>query len=393
VNSGLWNSYPQIAVAVVLLVATGLMVKSFRNLISQPWGFATDQRLVFNVAFSDRLRPDHAARTAYLDQALEKLRALPGVISATATTPDVVSFGRNLAAVTPQGSTPPAARGYFLINHRLVTPGYFRDSGMRIVRGRDLADTDRADGQKVAVITETFAKNFWPGEDPIGKTIKRGRADDPRPPYVVVGVVADIRGTVDSTDGDLPGLWFLPYAQNPNYLTNNLTFVLHTHVPPESLQAAARAALGKVDAQIAPYEFNTLSRMVDDTYVEDRFALLLGPLEFLSAREGCRDCSGSPDCVHPQEGYRYPRVSARSPRRLTRPDADEGGRASASAHRTLRRSFARNISRADVSEQVAMALGWGNRLCHRFHLPGPLLTTVLRLTPTWGAGWAAARVP
>ena len=265
----------EIAVAVVLLVATGLMVKSFRHLISQPWGFATEQRLTFNVTFSDRLRPEHAARTAYVDQVLEKLRALPGVVSATATTPDLVSFGRNLAAVTPQGSTPPAARGYFLINHRMVAPGYFTDSGITIVRGRAIDATDRPDGPKVAVVSETFAKNFWPGQDPIGKTIKRGRPNDPRPPYIVVGVAADIRGTVDSTDGELPGLWYLPYAQNPNYLANDVTFVVHSRVPPESLQDAVRAELGQVDPTIAPYEFNTLARLVDDTYVEDRFALLL----------------------------------------------------------------------------------------------------------------------
>ena len=265
----------EVAVAVVLLVATGLLVKSFRALLDQPWGFDLEQRLTFNVAFSARLRPEHAARVTYLEQALEKLRALPGVVSATATTPDLVAFGRNLAAVTPQGSTPPEARGYFLINHRLVTPGYFQDSGIPIVRGRALDATDRVDGQKVAVVSETFAKNFWPGQDPIGKSIKRGRPNDPRPPYVVVGVAADIRGTVDATDGNLPGLWYLPYAQNPNYLSDDVTFVVHTRVPPASLQSAVRAEMAKVDRNLAPYEFNLLTRLVDDTYVEDRFSLLL----------------------------------------------------------------------------------------------------------------------
>jgi putative ABC transport system permease protein len=265
----------EIAVAVVLLVATGLTIKSFRNLVTEPWGFATDNRLSFSVSFSARLRPEHADRVAYIDQALERLRAMPGVISATATTPDLVSFGRNLAAITPQDTTPPEPRGYFLVNHRMAVPGYFRDAGIRIVRGRAFDETDRLDGQKVAVISESFAKRFWPGQDPIGKTIKRGRANDQRPPFLVIGVFADVKGEIDSVDGDVPGLWYLPYAQNPTYLANDIVFVVHSQQPAETLQPLIRAELAKVDGAIAPYGFDTLERLVDDTYVQGRFALLL----------------------------------------------------------------------------------------------------------------------
>ena len=265
----------EIAVAVVLLVATGLMLKSFDHLVNEPWGFDVKNRLTFNVTFSPRLRPEHADRVAYIDQALARLRALPGVISATATTPDLVSFGRNLAAVTPQGSTPPEARGYFLVNHRLAVPGYFRAAGIPIVRGRAIDETDLPGGQKVAVVSESFAKHFWPGADPIGKTIKRGRANDPRPPFLVVGVFAEVKGLTDSTDGDLPGLWYLPYAQNPNYLTDDVVFVVHSQQAPDTLTAAVRTELARIDPNIATYGFSTLERQADDTYVEARFALLL----------------------------------------------------------------------------------------------------------------------
>jgi len=265
----------EIAIAVVLLVATGLMLRSFEHLVREPWGFELGNRLTFNVTFSPRLRAEHAERTAYVDQALERLRALPGVISATATTPDLVEFGRNLAAVTPQDSTPPAARGYFLVNHRLTVPGFFRDSGIRIVRGRAIDDTDRPDGPKVAVISESFARHFWPGEDPIGKTVRRGRATDPRPPFTVVGVFADVKGVIDSTDGDLPGLWYVSYAQNPNYTTENVVFVVHTAPAPDSLTSAVRTELARVDPNVATYGFATLESLADDTYVEARFALLL----------------------------------------------------------------------------------------------------------------------
>ena len=118
----------EIAVAAVLLTATGLVVRSFRNLVGRGWGFETENRLAFGVTFSERLRPEHAQRVGYLEEALRRLRALPGVVSATATTPDVVNLGRGLAAITPEGTVPPPGRGYFLVNHRMVVPGTSRTS-------------------------------------------------------------------------------------------------------------------------------------------------------------------------------------------------------------------------------------------------------------------------
>lgn len=265
----------EIAVASVLLVGSFLMVKSFRNLVALDWGFESKDRIAFGVTFSNQLRPEHAQRVAYIEQALERLRAIPGVSSATSTTPDLISLGRNLAGLTPEGSTPPEARGYFLIGHKMVSPGYFRDLGVPIVAGRPLGETDRADAPKVAVVSETFARHFWPRQSAIGKTIRRGRANDPRPPYVVVGVARDVHAVTDATDGDIPGSWYVPYAQNPNMLSSNVTFVVQSSLDPETLQPTIRAELGRIDPAIAPYDFNTLERLIADSRVEDRFGLIL----------------------------------------------------------------------------------------------------------------------
>jgi predicted permease len=265
----------EIAVAAVLLAATAFVVQSFRNLVEQPWGFATEDRLAFGVTFSDRLRPEHPQRVAYVEQALDRLRALPEVVSATATTPDIVNLGRGLAAITPEGATPPASRGYFLVNHRMVFPGYFEASSIPIVKGRGIEERDRPEGQRVAVVSETFARRHWPGLDPIGRWIKRGRPDDPRPPYLVVGVARDVKGVVDPTDGDVPGLWYLSYAQNAGFLANDLTFVVHARVPPASLEKAVRQAMASVDPGIAPYSFDTVEGLTGHSYVQDRFAALL----------------------------------------------------------------------------------------------------------------------
>jgi predicted permease len=265
----------EIGVAAVLLTATGLVVRSFHNLVREDWGFATENRLVFGVTFSAHLRPEHARRVGYVEEALERLRALPGALSATATTPDIVNLGRGLAGITPQGTVPPPGRGFFLVNHRMVFPGYFEASGIPIVRGRAIERTDIEGHQRVAVVSETFARRHWPGLDPIGRTIKRGRPDDPRPFYVVVGVAADVKGVADPTDGDVPGVWYLSFAQNPGFLTDDVTFVVHTRVAPETLERPVRQALGGVDPTVAPYQFTTVARMTENSYVEDRFATLL----------------------------------------------------------------------------------------------------------------------
>lgn len=265
----------EVAIAVVLLVATALMIRSFTNLVDERWGYGTDNRLVMDVTFTDRLRPEHEERAQYVEQAIERLRVLPGVRSAYATTPHQMYPASSLAAITPEGSSPPEPRGYLLTYHRMVFPGYFKDSGIPIVKGRAINESDRAEGQKVAVVSEAFASRVWPGMDPVGKTIKRGRADDPRPPYLVVGVAADRKAIVDPDDGDVIGQWYLPYVQNPNYLGGTITFVLETAVAPEALESQARAALAKVDPTIAASNFNTLERLVDASYTNDRFAALL----------------------------------------------------------------------------------------------------------------------
>lgn len=265
----------EVAVASLLLVGTGFMVRSFSNLIQEQWGYRTARSLVLDVSFTNRLRPEHPQRVDYVERALEQLRALPGVKSAYATTPHQMFPAFSLAAVTPEGTTPPEPQGFYITYHRMVFPGYFRDAGISILAGRPIDETDRADGPRVVVVSETFAKRMWPGQNPIGKTIKRGRATDPRPPYLVVGVAADRKAIIDRDDGDVVGQWYVAYAQNPRFLADTVTFVLETGPAPESLQSAARAALTRVDPAIAASNFNTLENLVDETYANDRFALLL----------------------------------------------------------------------------------------------------------------------
>ena len=263
----------EIAVALVLLVATSLMARSFGRLVTRPWGLAVENRAAFNVGFSERVRPEHAQRVDYAERAVERLRALPGVTAVTATNSHPLD--PNLAAITPEGSQPPVSPGFFTTRFRLVFPGYFQEMKIPLLRGRAIDRTDRANGALVAVISESLANRFWPGQDPLGKRIKRGRFDGTRPWIEIIGVVADTRVIDNGNFNEVIGHWYLPYTQHPNYVTDNLNITLEASVNPESLQPAVRAALTQIDAGIAPYEFYNYERTIGETYLQDRFALLL----------------------------------------------------------------------------------------------------------------------
>lgn len=264
----------EIAVALALLVATTLMVRNFGDLVSQAWGLSVDNRAAFNVSFSERVRPEHAQRVDYAQRAVERLRALPGVSAVTASNSHPLD--PNLAAISPEGSQPPVSPGFFTSRFRLVFPGYFQEMKIPLLRGRAIEPTDQADGALVAVISESLAKHFWPGQDPLGKRIKRGPIDGPRPWIEIIGVVQDTRAIDNGSQlNEAIGHWYLPYVQHPGYSTDTLNITLAASVNPESLQRAVRAALSEIDAGIAPYQYYNYDRTIGESYLQDRFALLL----------------------------------------------------------------------------------------------------------------------
>lgn len=266
----------EIAVALVLLVGAGLLADHFRALVAERWGFATGNRLTFNIAV-DRLYPTGEARTRVLDNALAEFRALPGVRSATVTLPHPLNSARQLISNNPAGATPPEPRGFHLAYLRGVVPGYFSTVGQTLLRGRDIADTDNAGAPPVCIVNESFARRYWPGQDAVGQRVKWGRLDGARPWFTVIGVAADTRIVEDPNDGEVNGTLHLPLAQILAASTtfNEFTFVLETAVAPRSLENAVRAALARVDPRLAAYEMLTVEEAAAQTRVTERFALTL----------------------------------------------------------------------------------------------------------------------
>jgi putative ABC transport system permease protein len=267
----------ELAVAAALLMVSITATQYFRKLIHEPWGFETSDRLIFNVAQSDSLFPTATAKQQSLNGALDHLKALPGVKNVTVTVPSPMHAPRDLVSCNPEGATPPEPRGYHLAYLRAALPGYFPASGPALLRGRDFLETDNGNSPPVCIVSQAFAKRFWPDQDPVGKRVKWGRLDGPRPWLTVVGVVGDMKAIADPQDGEVVGMLARPLAQlmaASSYQLDELTFVVQgSGVLPN--EATIRTALARADLRLAPYELVSLSEAASQSRTTERFVFVL----------------------------------------------------------------------------------------------------------------------
>ena len=261
----------ELAVAAALLMASITATQYFRKLVEQPWGFTTQGRTIFQTTLGDRFFADDAAKGRAIDATLAELRALPGVKDASVTMPSPMEAPRNLLSCNPEGAPVPEPRGYHLAYLRAAIPGYFKTAGQALLRGREFAATDTAESPAVCIVSEGFARRFWPGEDPIGKRVKWGRIDGPRPWLTVVGVVPDMKAIADPRDGEVVGMIARPLAQMLG-MEDEMTFVLKAENVGES---AIRAALARADSRLAAYNIVSLDEAARRSRTTERFIFTL----------------------------------------------------------------------------------------------------------------------
>lgn len=264
----------EIAVAAVLLVGSLTLTQYFRTVVNEPWGFATKERLIFNAMYSDRLFGSVEGRARAINRTLADVRALPGVRSASVTVPSPMEAARDLIGCTPDGSHPPEPRGSFLAYMRATEPGYFKTLGQPLLRGRDFTAQDGGDSMG-CIVNEGFARRFWPGQDPLGRRIKQGRLDGPRPWLTVIGVVGDTKAIADPQDGEVVGTLFMPLPRGLAAGDEEMTFVLETTGSPSALESAARGAVARGDDRLAAYEVVSLEAAAADSWVTERFLFIL----------------------------------------------------------------------------------------------------------------------
>src|SRR5436190_5519937 len=249
----------QVAFAFVLLVGAGLLLASFRQVLAVNPGFRADGVLTASISLP-RARYNDEATAAFTNEALPRLRPLPGVGAAGAT--DTIPFGANNSdsVIFAEGYQMKPGESVISPRQIVVSPGYFEAIGARLVRGRFFDARDNAPAPKAIIVDETLARRFWPGQDPIGRRmylptdINNLLAVTDRTEWLhVVGVIADIT-LHDLTEGrKTVGEYYLATEQrNPR----NLTFALRTPDDPSTLGGGVRRVVADHDRELP--QFDTL---------------------------------------------------------------------------------------------------------------------------------------
>jgi putative ABC transport system permease protein len=270
----------EVAVAVPLLVGAGLMIQSFTRLQRVKLGFRPDHLITMHLDLSPKKFPDYRQRVVIDRRILEGVKNLPGVVSAGTTTNLPLTQFISYDAVFSVEEHPPANPSDVPITaHRAVSPDFLQTLGVTLVKGRLLNEQDRADSLPVVVISQELARQGWPGDDPIGKRIKRVSAGKTFPWLTVVGIVKDIKEDRFNFRINRPA-WYLPYEQVEN--TQPLDLVVRTESDPASMTAAIVEAVHAVDPDQPVSSVTTMQAHLAGVLVTDRFgAVLMGALAVL----------------------------------------------------------------------------------------------------------------
>jgi len=271
----------EVAIAATLLFGGGLMMQSFRHLQEMDLGFRPAGLLTMELPLSPLKYPDTARQDEFMQQVVQRVQALPGVLHAGMTTNIPMQRGVTLDSVFEVEGHPPADPSNVPITaHRLVSPDYMQTLGVSLVRGRMLDASDRADSLPVAVVSEEFVRQSWPGEDPIGKRVRRVRSGEPGPWMTVVGVVADVKEDRFWLRIERP-VWYLPFSQQTFALPVSipLNLLVRTSGDPSRVAKAVREAVRATDPIQPVAGVMTLPEYLSDVLIAERFsAVVMGAL-------------------------------------------------------------------------------------------------------------------
>jgi predicted permease len=272
----------QVALALVLLVASGLMLRSFQKLRAVNPNFDAASALTFRVGLPPADYPDRAHIVLAHIAIVDELSRVPGAATVSAATCLPLVEGCNQGgALFVDGQAMQPGQQPPIVLRRAVAGGFFETMGMRIVRGRSIARDDVERNEPIAVITESLARVAFAGLDPIGRRVRFGNRPLPSGDggwLTIAGVVADTPVLALGETRALPQLYMPIFASRQVPLpprTDAMTFVMKTVVAPAGLTAAARAAVARVDPKLALAQIRTLQELLDRSSSQMAFTMVL----------------------------------------------------------------------------------------------------------------------
>ena len=269
----------QVGFAFILLVGAGLLFASFRQVMAVDPGFNTDNVLTASVTLPRTRYTDDDKLRGFSDEALRRLRALPGVTAVGVT--DTIPFGgnNNDSVILAEGYQMKPGESLISPNRIEVSPGYFETMGVKLVQGRFFDERDAPKAQQVVIVDEKLAKHFWPNQDPIGRRMYLPQdlnnllAITEKTVFLyVVGVIKPMKLQALTEEKLTVGAYYFPMAQNA---TAGLTFAVKTAGDPLTLATSVRGALSAIDRELPVYDIRTMDARMEMSLVSRRSPVLL----------------------------------------------------------------------------------------------------------------------
>lgn len=267
----------EVALAVLLLIGTGLLLRSFVQLLQTDPGFPTESVFTFRIDLPPEGYPP-PARVEFFDRLVGELHSVSGIERAAAISELPLSGAEQFMNLIFEGRPAPQEGEFWSAGMHSTTPEYFEAMGIPLKDGRPLNQGDNADAPLVAVIDESMAETYWPDENPLGKRMHFGTAPMEDPPWItVVGIVGNVRHT--GLDNPPKPNMYVTTAQVPQVLTPYYVwFTVRGDLPRQTMINAARSAVHAVDENQPITEMRSMGQVVSDSMKDRRFILVLASL-------------------------------------------------------------------------------------------------------------------
>jgi putative ABC transport system permease protein len=254
----------ELALTLVLLVGAGLMVRSFVSLYTVDLGMQTEQMMTMRMGLSGTKYPDSGKRLAFFDQLTPKLASIPGV-DAVAVATGVPGFGAGTRRMEIDGRPVPAKwEDRPEVGTTIVSPGFFRATGIEVVRGRSFTETDGTAGSEVLVVDQAFVAAHFGSEDPIGRRVRfPAREPSPKDPAPVWRTIVGVSRTVEDlpNPGGIPirGAAYVPHRQEP---PAGAVLLVRSSLDPTTVMNAVRREVQLIDPDQPVFTVQTIDQMM-----------------------------------------------------------------------------------------------------------------------------------
>lgn len=260
----------QLALSLMLLIAAGLLVKSFGRLQRVDPGVRTSNLLTFELAIPPTAYVQGEPGGRFIAEFHRRVDSIPGVIASGAVGALPMGGGGFYLGRTfiREGEPEPPNGTEYSSMWNVITPGVLKATGLQLIAGRDFTDQDTQDSAPVVIVSQTLAKQMFPGQDPIGHVIRSWRDDNK--PRQIVGVVADVK--VSSLQETTQGTAFVPHQQDP---WSTIAYVVRTEGDPTRFVAPVRSALREMNRDIALANVSSMAAVHETALAEPKFIMFL----------------------------------------------------------------------------------------------------------------------